>query len=316
MEILKKIQQNIVLSPYTTFKLGGPAEYFLEAKDKQDLIDAIRWATDNKMNVYYLGGGSNLLINDQGVKGLVIRLMNNSLDVRGERLECGAGLLLCNAASAGISNALSGLEWSVGIPRATVGGSVRGNAGAFGTSIGEIVETVEVCDIKKQSFSIFSHNDCKFSYRTSIFKEDSRYLIWSVTLKMNKGEVQAIRAKMFEVAELRSNHYPKLPSAGSVFENLSKETVRQANSSLYERALKDGAFKGEKIGAGYIIDECGLKGKKIGGIKISLEHANHIVNTGDGTSDQVIMLISYVKQQVRDKYGILLKEEVGYLGFE
>lgn len=313
---LENLQKDVDMSKNTTFKLGGPAEFFLDVQTKEELIEAVNWAKDNNINIHFIGGGSNLLINDKGIKGLVIRLANTTLALRGERLECGAGLLLAKAASTSIGHSLSGLEWSVGIPRATIGGAIRGNAGAFGSVICEITETVEVYDTKKMSFITLSNKDCRFSYRTSLFKEDTRYIIWSATLKMVTKKIEIIKERMQEVADFRLNNYPKLPSAGSVFENLTKDMVKECNEQLYQRALEDKAFRGEKIGAGYIIDQCGLRGKKIGGIKISLEHANHIVNTGSGTADEVIQLIGYIKQQVRDRFGILLKEEVQYLGFD
>jgi len=310
-----KMQENIPLAQFTTFRIGGPAKFFIEVKEKEELLQAVKWAKENKEEIFILGGGSNILINDKGVDGLVLRIVNDSIIVHGDRIECGAGAVLARAVRLAVGENLSGLEWAVGIPRATIGGAIRGNAGAFDFSMSEIAETVEVFNIKKQKFELFSNKDCRFIYRGSIFKEDNNYLVWKIILKLQKGDKRQIEKEAAKFLEFRQGKQPKLPSAGSVFKNLSFKDLQENNSNLADLAIKSGAINGDKIGAGWIIELAGLKGKKIGGAKVSLEHANFIVNTSRATAEDIVMLISYIKQQVRDRFKVQLQEEVQYLGF-
>ena len=157
---------------------------------------------------------------------------------------------------------------------------------------------------------------CKFGYRQSIFKENSGYLIWSVVLRLKTKPADQIQVLVEKSINFRKEHYPNLPSAGSVFKNLDSKYVKSCNKVLYEREFKNSIGREGKISAGYVIDLVGLKGKTMGGIKVSLEHANHLVNTGQGTAEQVVMLISFIKQQVRSKLGLQLQEEIEYFGFK
>jgi len=315
MSIEEKVQENIPLAQFTTFRIGGPAKFFIEAKEKDDLLEAIKWAKDKKEKVYILGGGSNVIINDKGADGLVIRMANDEIKIHGERMEAGAGATLARAVRLATGENLSGLEWAAGIPRATIGGAVRGNAGAFGSSMNDIAETVEVFNVKKEKFELFSNKDCQFSYRESAFKESDNYLIWKVVLRLKKGNTIEIEAAVNKFLESRQNRQPKLPSAGSVFKNLSLDYLKSANSNVADLAISAGVAKDGRVGAGWIIELAGLKGKKIGGAKVSLEHANFIVNTSQATAEDIVILISYIKQQVRNRYNVQLQEEVQYLGF-
>ena len=315
MEIESKIKEKVLLKELTTFKIGGEARFFIEIKEKEELVDTYKWAREKKINIHILGGGSNLLISDQGVDGLVIIFKNNKCESKGVRLGCGAGATLSQATSLAISNNLSGLEWTSGIPRATIGGAVRGNAEAFEEPMSKIVETVEVFNIKKKRFEIYSNSMCGFTYRNSIFKKNKNLIIWNVVLKLEKKPQKKIRAKVEKSLNFRNERYPKLPSAGSVFENINPDIVKKSNELLFERELKEKIGREGKISAGLIIEMAGLKGKTMGGAKVSLEHANHIVNTGNATAEDVVMLISYIKQQVRDRFKIQLLEEIQYLGF-
>jgi UDP-N-acetylmuramate dehydrogenase len=314
MSVELKIKQDIPLAPLTTFKIGGSAKFFVEIKNKDELVEAVKWAQENNEKFYVLAGGSNVLINDKGIDGLVIKMANNNIRVRGERLECGAGASLAAAVSLAAPEGLAGLEWAVGIP-GTIGGAVRGNAGAFGSSISDITETVEVFNAKKIQFYQFSRKDCEFNYRESVFKQDNNLLVWQAVFKLRAGRTAKIKKGMEECLKRRGGGHPKLPSAGSIFKNVDYDSLRQANAYLAQRAEEDGVVHNNKVPAGWLIDLLGLKGKTIGGAKVSLEHANFIVNTGKATAEDVIMLISYIKQQVRDRFGVQLYEEVQYLGF-
>lgn len=312
-----KIQQNIPLAPLTTFKIGGPAKFFAEVKTKEELAEAFAWAEKNKEEIFLLGGGSNVLVNDKGVNGLVVKLCNNEINIKGTRLECGAGASLMAAARTAIGENLTGLEWAIGIP-GTVGGAVKGNAGAYGKAISNNVETIAVFNIKKKSFFIYSNKDCRFGYKTSAFKnggDDLQEIIWQVILKMEKGDAVAIQKTADEYLSHRSQTQPKLPSAGCVFKNLDWEKLRESSPKLAAEAEASGMVKSGRVGAGWLVERLDMKGKTIGGAKVSLEHANFIVNTGKASAEDVVMLISYIKQHARVKYNIQLQEEAQYIGF-
>lgn len=313
MDIKDKIKEQVALAPLTTFKIGGAAKYYIEITTIEELKAAVDWANSEKISFYIFAGGSNILVDDLGFDGLIIKMGNRGLAVKGERLEMGAGLEMAQAISAAASNSLSGLEWAIGIP-GSVGGAVRGNAGAFGSSIESVVETVEVFSVKKADFRIMSRNDCGFEYRDSIFKSTDDFIIFSVTLKLLKGNSAEINGKQAKYQRHRDQTQPKLPSAGCIFKNLLFDDIKIKNADLADEINEEKLVKQGKVGAGWLISKLDLGGLKIGGSKISLEHANFIVNTGKASAADVVMLISYIKQQARDELGIQLQEEIMYLG--
>lgn len=313
MDIEAKIQKDFDLKPLTTFKIGGKAKYFLEVGQKEELAAALDWAKDKHTSIFILAGGSNVLVSDVGIDGLVVKMSNRKVAVKGERIEAGAGAMLPAVVSAATAHNLSGMEWAAGIP-GSLGGAIRGNAGAYGGNMAESVETVEVFDMKKGQFDILSRKFCKFDYRHSLFKDDKSLVIWSAILKMHVGNKDEILGKINDILEKRKKANPKLPSAGCVFKNFTIEDIEKANPRLAQDARDAGVVKGSKVGAGWIIEQLDLKGKKMGEVKVSLEHANFIVNTGQARADEVIMMTSYIKQQVRDELGIQLQEEIEYFG--
>lgn len=307
-----QIQNNVPLAPFTTFKIGGSAEYFIEVKTDQELIDALKWGKEKKLNITFLAGGSNVLVADEGVKGLVIKLSNTKLNIKGERVECGAGANLINVSRTANNNNLTGLEWAIEVP-GSIGGAIYGNAGAYGHYISDVIETIKIFDIKKFEFQYFSKNDSQFSYKDSIFKKNKKILIWEVILKLKSGKFTQINNKVTKYMEKRRLSQPRLPSAGCIFKNMDFDDLKKHNVRLDSKILKKGINKNNKIGAAWLIDLAGLKGKKIGGAKVSLEHANFIVNTGHATSSDVSALIKEIKKDVKNKFNIKLLEEVQYL---
>ncbi|MEA3398193.1 MAG: UDP-N-acetylmuramate dehydrogenase [Patescibacteria group bacterium] len=315
MKIENKIKRNILLAPLTTYKIGGPAEYYCEINSGQELKELFVWLKKQKMFYTLLAGGSNLLVNDAGVKGLVIRLNNEQIRVKGARIECGAGSKLNNIVWSASSYNLTGFEWAVGIP-GTAGGAVRGNAGSFGSNMAAVVETVNVFDVLKNRFEILSRNDCKFDYRESLFKNNFDLVIWQAVFRLCEGKSSNINKKMDEILSKRRAAFPSLPSAGSVFKNLNIGYIKENNFKLAEKLIKKIVVRDGMVGAKWIISELDLPGKVIGGAKISLEHPNFIVNTGKATAEDVVILISFIKQQVRTKLKLQLLEEIQYFGFK
>ncbi len=307
-----EIKKHISLKEYSSFKIGGKAHYFTEVKTKKELENALLWANEKGLKFFILGGGTNILVNDNGFDGLVIKMANNNIKVLGRRIIAGAGVSFGVLGHTALVNSLSGLEWGAGIP-GTVGGAVRGNAGAFGSSIQDVLETVEVYDLINKKFKILSNKDCSFSYRNSIFKQNKNLLVFEATFIFLPGKDADIKKKINDYISKRTKSQPKLPSAGSVFMNFAFEDLKKQNKNLAELAQKEGVVKGGMVASGWIIDKLGLRGKIIGKAKVSLEHANFIVNRGGASAEEVMMLISYIKQQVRDKYGVQLKEEIQYL---
>jgi UDP-N-acetylmuramate dehydrogenase len=210
-----------------------------------------------------------------------------------------------------LKEGLTGLEWAAGIP-GTLGGAVYGNASAFGNSMSDLVEKVEVFDVQKEKIRTFEKKDCQFGLKESIFKKQKRYILISAVLKLKKGKKKEIKEKIKYHLDYREKNHPlNFPSAGSIFKN---KKLKIKNKKLLKAFPKLREFnkKGE-IPAGYLIEKSGLKGKRIGGAEISKKHANFIVNLGKAKAEDVLRLINLVKKEVKNKFGISLEEEIQYL---
>lgn len=315
------IQENIPLSRYTTFKIGGPAKFFCEVKNEKELEEAVRYAKDNNLAAFIIGGGSNLLVSDGGFPGLVIRFSSQSdgnippvkmrLENGNYYLECWAGESLASIVKLASDSSLTGLEWAAGIP-GTIGGAVRGNAGVPWGSMSDSVESVKIFNLENSKFMTTDREKCQFEYRNSVFKKNDHLVIISVRLRLQKTDNQAVEDKINETLRKRGEKQPQgFFSPGSFFAN---PVVK--DSQLRTRFERDTGSKcqDDKIPAGWLIAEAGLLGKKIGGTQVSEEHGNFVVNIGGATAQDVIMLVSLIKQRIRTEFGVQLKEEVQYLG--
>lgn len=311
-EIEAKIKENIPLAPLTTFKVGGPAKFFVSVYTAEELVAAIKWAKKKKLPHQIIAGGSNILVSDQGYQGLIIKMDNNEVLVHGQRIECGAGANLGQVVTKATSQNLSGLEWAAGIP-GSVGGAIRGNAGAFGRSINEIIENVKAINSQEMSIMVLSHTDCRFAYRHSRFKDETQLIIWQAILRLYPRSSSQISQKVQEHLDYRANTQPNLPSAGCTFKNLEFIVLQKINPELSQIAQAQGIVKGGKVSTGWLINQLDIAGKKIGGAKISLEHCNFVVNAGRATASDIVMLIGYIKQQARERFGVILIEEVQYI---
>ncbi|MFC1663680.1 UDP-N-acetylmuramate dehydrogenase [Patescibacteria group bacterium] len=287
---LPGVKKNVLLKNYTTFKIGGPAKYFFVAKSKEDLIRAIKAAEKLNLPFFILGGGSNLLVADKGFKGLIIKMQNVKCKIQGNEIFSEAGKKLGELVSFSTKEGLKGFEWAAGIP-GTVGGAVKGNSGAFGKSIKGIVKKIEIYDTAESKIKNYNLKDCKFGYRNSVFKKKPDLILLSATFKLKKGKKEKIKKEISEILKKRKEKAPIGFSVGSVFKNPS------GNS------------------AGFLIEKCKLKGKKIGKAKISEKHGNFIINLGKAKAKDVEKLIKLIKQRVKKKFNIELEEEIQYLGF-
>lgn len=286
-----KLSENHPLKKYTTWRIGGLAELFYEPSNKEDCLKVYIKCVQENVPVTFIGGGSNLLISDNGIAGLVIYTKGLSeLEWLGESVRADAGLSLTYLSKMASEKGLSGLEFAAGIP-GTLGGAVVMNAGANGHSISEVVKEVKVIT-KQGELKIYSNKELDFSYRSSILQK-TKELVLSVDLSLEKGDAIKIKRKIEENLRFRKERQPiKLPNAGSVFKNPQGDS------------------------AGRLIEAVGAKGWRVGDAQVSKLHANFIVNLGDANANDVNKLIEEVRQAVLEKFAIVLETEVILLGFD
>jgi len=339
---LPNIQENIPLKNYTTFKIGGPAKYFFIAKNEKEIKKAVKTAKELNLKYFILGGGSNILISDKGFDGLVIKTQNSRLrfqknfggQAKLKTIYVDAGVKLGELVKFSVDNNLIGIEWAAGIP-GTLGGAIRGNAGAFGKSMADIIQEVTTLN-KDLRFTIYDlparnvslsrnaistarrrsdtgRRNIKYGYRNSIFKSN-KDIILSAILKLEKGDSEISKKKIQEYLQKRKSIQPlEYPSVGSVFKNI---LFSEISLEAFKKCPKIKQFRqAGKIPAGWLIENAGLNGKKIGDAQISEKHSNFIINTGNARAEDVVILISLIKQKVRNKFDLQLMEEIEYIGF-
>ncbi len=303
------IKEKVLLKDYTTFKIGGPADYLVEVNSVAEAQEAVSFAKTKNLPILVIGSGSNLLVSDQGYRGLVIKLKLENLEFNKTKVTVGAGVLVAYLLNQALAHNLTGLEFCAGIP-GTVGGAVRGNAGTYGLAMSNVVKSIVYFDAKYEVRTMLAQ-DAKFTYRHSIFKEMPS-MILSVEMELASGDIVAARQLVAERLQYRQDTQPNEPSAGCIFKNIAFAEVDLEKLKVLGVEIEK-FEKHQKIPTSYLIERAGLKGHAIGGAQISSKHANYIINTGNATAEQVIMLVSFIKQQIRDKYGIQLQEEVQFI---
>lgn len=306
------IQKNIPLAPLTTFHIGGKAQFFVETNGTSELAEALEYAEKNNLSVCILGGGSNIIFPDKGFAGLVIRLQDSGIQISGEKILADAGVPLGDVVRAACNAGLAGIENLSGIP-GSFGGAIRGNAGAFGTTIGDKISSVKVFTQNSGLMKEYKKDECQFGYRASIFKKNPGLIILSAEIKLESGDKDELEKVIKEtVAKREAKHPQSAKCAGSFFMN---PIVK--NEKLREEFEKDNGMspRGDTLPAGWLIEHTGLRGKKIGGAMISEKHPNYLINTGNATAEDVMILASLVKTRVRNELGIRLQEEVQFIGF-
>lgn len=308
------IREHIRLAPHTAYRIGGPARYFVAAKNADDVRGALAWAADKQVPYFILGGGSNLLISDSGYTGLVIAMRNTRTHVHQSLgsdhtvfVESDAGVGLQTLVDLSLEHGLEGLEWAAGIP-GHVGGAVRGNAGAFWGEIGNVIERVAALT-PQGDLQIFSPDHCRFGYRTSVFKEEKGLAVVSVMMRLRRGNKEELLHKAEELREWRRAKHPlEYPNCGSVFKRIAVGDIKLGMWEKYPD-MRD-AIRAGQVATAYFIDKCDLKGVRMGGAEVSEKHPNFIVNrTRRAKAEHVMMLASHVRTRVHEKFGILLEEE-------
>lgn len=280
------------MKKHTSFKIGGPADILVQPQDADCLSQALAAARDYEVPVTILGNGSNVLVRDKGIRGLVIQLGNalKSFRQEGERLYFGAGYSLALASRKAWECGLSGMEFAVGIP-GSIGGAVYMNAGAYNGEMKCVVESVRVMDMNGNTAELTAE-DLQFGYRKTSLQQ-SGYIITEVCLKMQPGNKADIKAMMDDFSSRRISKQPlEMPSAGSMFKR------------------PPGYF------AGTLIEQAGLKGYTVGGAQVSTKHAGFVVNCGNATAADVLQLIADVRRIIMEKAGVELHPEVLVIGEE
>jgi UDP-N-acetylmuramate dehydrogenase len=280
---------NESLKRYTAWKIGGPADVLLEPRDADELIGAIKKAREHDIPVTVLGGGTNVLVRDGGIRGLTIRLAKSltRVEIEGYHVTAEAGVLYPVLANATAGRGLRGLEFATGIP-GTVGGAVYMNAGAYGGETKEVLRWAEV--YRDGEVVRMSNPELKLSYRRSILHDHPDWVVVRAGYTLAPGDPEELKARIKEFRAQRMNGSPNRPSCGSTFKRPS------------------GDFPGR------VIEAAGLKGTRVGRIEVSPVHANYFVNLGGGTSGEALELMALVREKVRERLGIDLEPEVRVLG--
>lgn len=312
------LKTKVLLKDYTNYKIGGPAKFFFNAKNKEDLVEGMRkWKEFKPENyVFILGGGTNLLINDFGFNGLIIHNgIKGTEMIDGEKVKVGSGVMVSDFLDFCIENSLSGFDWAGGLP-GTIGGAVRGNAGAFKGETKDSIISVTSLNLDTLEEIKRSNKECLFGYRNSIFKSSSsqKEFITEVVLKLKKGKKEEIKKNIQEKIIYRKNRHPlDYPNAGSTFKNVPFDKIPKEYKDRFEPMIKNDPFA--VVPVVKILLECDLWEKRVGGAKFSDKHPNFIVNTNNAKAADVKALINMAKEKVKDKFGILLEEEIMFVGF-
>lgn len=292
-EILSKdsIKYNEPMKKHTTMKVGGLCDCMVEPSSIEEIQKVLEYVKENNIKYYIIGNGSNLLVKDEGVHALIIKIANkfSGFEVNGEYIKAYSGCSVPKLSQIAKENSLSGLEFACGIP-GSVGGGIRMNAGAYGSEMVNVVEKVGFLD-ENGNLKEIDGKDAHFTYRHSMFVDNPQYVVVYAIYKLVKGNKEEISKIMEENMNSRKQKQPiEYPNFGSVFKR------------------PEGYFVGK------LVDECGLKGYKIGGAQVSTKHSGFMINIGDATCKDVLDLIEYVKEKVYEKFNVKLQEEVVILG--
>lgn len=285
----ENIRENEPMSRHTTFKTGGSADLMLLPASEDELLEAVKLCSENSLPYLIIGNGSNLLVTDKGIRGVVIKLGRDfaKIDVEGNVISAQAGALLSATANAALKAELSGMEFAAGIP-GTVGGAVCMNAGAYGGELKDIIKEVRVLD--KDEVKTLSNTQAGFVYRGSRVMNEGM-IVLSAVFELEKGSKEDIRSLMDDYSQRRKSKQPlDKPSAGSTFKR------------------PEGDF------AGRLIEVAGLKGYSIGGAKVSDKHCGFIINDGEASSTDILELIDFVRKKVYESSGVMLEPEVRIIG--
>jgi len=299
---------NASLAGHTRFEIGGPARVLLDADDEAALIEAWRAIDESGWARAVIGGGTNLIVDDRGFDGAVLRYRDQTMDFDGNTVRVGAGAVLQQLVDASIDRGLRGLETMTGIP-GWAGGAIYGNAGAYGHSIQERVVRVRFFD--GVEIREIDNAACEFRYRESIFKRNKNWVILAATLILDEANADDLRAHATSILKIRNEKYPPtMRCAGSIFKNLLLADLPESvRAQVPEAVVREG-----KVPSAYFLEQAGAKGMHSAAIRVADYHANLIYNAGGGTALELRAMIDLLKTKVREKFGLELEEEVQYIG--
>jgi len=308
-DLLPGVKANVPLVPYTTFKIGGAARYFFIAKNTKDIVRAVLAAKRCKVPFFVLAGGSNILVSDKGFSGLVIKIENTLYNIQGTTLHVQAGVDFSMIVRAAGKRGLCGLEWAGGLP-GSVGGAVRGNAGAFAGEVKDNLLFAEVVD-RTGKVQKLTNKQCRFSYRSSVFKEKN-WIVLSATFQLQKGNKKTIQDTAKEHIQYRKDRHPlEYPNAGSMFKNCSFAKFSKKLQKELVLVVKIDPFL--VVPTAYLIAEAGLKGFRIGKAEVSKKHPNYVINLGGACAKDVLALAGKIKKDIKKKFSVDLQQEIQYV---
>ena len=317
-DLLDNVREHVVMRDFTSLRVGGVADYFFEASSVDDLVKAVRKAVEINLPYFILGGGSNILFSDYGFPGLVIKNSTSNIAIMREKSQVivDSGVYLSKLIMACVANDLSGIEFLYGIP-GTIGGSVYGNAGAYGQSVGDYIKniTMLIIDPKDGVPKIVQYNSSwmEFGYRTSKLKKmKNRFkpVILSCKMQLSQNQKEEIMRRINKSKDNRVKSQPIGSSAGCVFQN----PIPKELENVIGRGSKGMPELPIERRAGYMLDQAGAKNLKIGSAEVSNKHANFVINTNSAKASEIRMLIEEMREKVREKYNIVLNEEIEYIG--
>jgi UDP-N-acetylmuramate dehydrogenase len=302
------VSTHTLLAGYTRFGIGGPADLFAETRDEAAFMVAVAAARATATPVMVTGGGTNLIVSDEGFRGLVLRYTGDALACHGAGVTAGAGAVLQDLVDFANHRGLQGLETLAGIP-GWVGAAVYGNAGAYGHAIAERVVSVRFFD--GGEVRVFDRGQCEFAYRESIFKRHKEWTVFQVEFSLDAASAAELEEVSAGIVKVRNEKFPpSMKCAGSIFKNfLKRELPAAVAAEVPEAAVREG-----KIPAAWFLEQVGVKGMRRGDIHVAEYHANLIYNAGQGTARDLRDLIAELKGRVRARFGIAVEEEVQYVG--
>lgn len=303
------VSTGAMLSRYTRFAIGGPADIYVETANVESFVRALAVARASELDCMVMGGGTNLIVSDAGYRGIMLRFIARSIAAAGECVTVDAGAELQELVDFTTARGLKGLETLAGIP-GSVGAAVYGNAGAYGHSISERVRVVRFFD--GQDVRELDNAACEFRYRESIFKQRKQWIIFSAGLSMERADAAALQKTAQDIVRVRNEKFPvTMKCAGSIFKNLLMAELPPETAAQ----VPSGVIREGKVPAAYFLEQVGAKGMQCGDIHVAAYHANLIYNAGQGTAASLCRLIGDLKARVRERYGLELEEEVQYVGF-
>ncbi|MEI7512125.1 MAG: UDP-N-acetylmuramate dehydrogenase [Candidatus Uhrbacteria bacterium] len=314
-QIIASATENEPMAKHTSFRVGGPARLYVVAPDVDAFVQAVQAAIQVQIPWYVYGGGSNLLVSDDGFEGVVIQIANRKISIEGNLITADAGAITAMIARQSVDAGLTGFEWAIGVP-GTIGGAIFGDAGCYGGEMRDVIESVDVFRLSDNQRMTLTKEQCGFGYRTSMFKHEPHLVLSCVLRLASSPDVVASKKKMEDIMAMRKEKQPlETSSAGCIFKNFEFTDASELEILRRHLEVPQSMIDKGQIPVGWLIDQAGMKGKSLGEVEVSTKHCNFFINKGTAKAQDIIALISLVKMKVRDDLGIELHEEAQYVGF-